>query len=305
MKFLPHASIDKIRWDECVQNSPNFLIYGLSWYLDVVSPNWSALVLGNYEAVMPLPFRYKYGIRYLSQPLFTQQLGVFGEADVTIFLQEAQKHFGYAAHINLQTEVVFPTQKTLQTHILALNKPYQELSQHYTHDRQQNLKRSWKEDWQRVKSEDIEPLIELFAQNHAQRIGGGVSAEAYPILRNLFLVIEQRGLSQLWYATQNGKIEAGIWVVQSGKRWIYLFNAASPKGRRGNARTWLLDAFFQQQAGQNLIFDFESPTIAPIDSFYESFGAEPRPFSQVFWDKFAGIRKWRDWLYQCLQITKP
>ncbi len=38
---------------------------------------WDALVLDDYQAVMPLTWRSKFGIRYLYQPAFTQQTGIF------------------------------------------------------------------------------------------------------------------------------------------------------------------------------------------------------------------------------------
>ena len=52
--YLTHNQIDKQRWDECIAQSPDGLIYCWSWYLDVVHPGWEALVEDDYENVMPL-----------------------------------------------------------------------------------------------------------------------------------------------------------------------------------------------------------------------------------------------------------
>ena len=54
IQLLKHNEIDKPRWDECIQNSPNGLIYAYSWYLDFISPKWEAMVRGDYEFIMPL-----------------------------------------------------------------------------------------------------------------------------------------------------------------------------------------------------------------------------------------------------------
>src|ERR1700692_3437990 len=75
--YLKHNAIDKRRWDEAIDRAFNGMIYAKSWYLDIVSPQWDALVSDDYRAVMPLTWRRKFGVYYLYQPFFTQQLGVF------------------------------------------------------------------------------------------------------------------------------------------------------------------------------------------------------------------------------------
>src|SRR6187431_3242733 len=83
IQFLNHSSIDKTKWDLCIEQSVNSFVYGYSWYLDVLAPNWNALVLNDYEAVMPLTGNRKLFIHYLFQPFFTQQLGVFSRSTLT------------------------------------------------------------------------------------------------------------------------------------------------------------------------------------------------------------------------------
>ncbi|WP_315816464.1 hypothetical protein [Paraflavitalea speifideaquila] len=58
-----------MKWDRCIADAPNGLIYGYSFYLDKMADNWDGLVLNNYEAVMPLPWKKKWGIYYLAHPL--------------------------------------------------------------------------------------------------------------------------------------------------------------------------------------------------------------------------------------------
>ena len=77
IRLYANSEIDKAKWDSCVVDSNNALIYAYSWYLDIVSPNWVALIKGDYKVVFPLPAKKKLGVSYISQPLFTQQLGLF------------------------------------------------------------------------------------------------------------------------------------------------------------------------------------------------------------------------------------
>lgn len=298
-----HTEINKTRWDACVTASPQFIIYGLSWYLDVVSPNWEALVWEEreeYVAVLPLPVCTKYSIRFIHQPLFCQFLPIFSTEviDNEAFFQALSQKFRLVVRFNISTQL--PKHQTLLqakfTHLLDLSPDYQTIHQQYSSDRKLNLKRAKQFGWQMKRSEDVEPLIQLFRANHANQIEGGVAKDTYQILRKLFAEIQKRGLGELHYACSfEGTIEAGCWFVFSGRRIIYLFNAATSLGRKGNARTFLLDSFLQEQAGKSQVFDFESPDIHAIAKFYESFGAKPKSYWQV---SYNGLSAWMNGLWR-------
>jgi hypothetical protein len=65
IRYIKHSEIEKNLWDKTVESSVNSIIYGYSWYLDVVSPGWDCLVYGDYDVVFPLTWNKKYGIKYL------------------------------------------------------------------------------------------------------------------------------------------------------------------------------------------------------------------------------------------------
>src|SRR6266550_2768979 len=66
--YLQRQDIDLIKWNACITAAPNGLIYARSFYLDAMTAEqWDGLVMGDYEAVMPLPWRRKFGFYYLYQ----------------------------------------------------------------------------------------------------------------------------------------------------------------------------------------------------------------------------------------------
>ena len=97
--YLRRHEIDTGKWDACMDNAPNGVIYGKSFYLDHMTDHrWDALVLDDYRAIMPLTWKRKWGIAYLYQPPFTQQLGVFSREPtpptlVSEFLSRLGEHF--------------------------------------------------------------------------------------------------------------------------------------------------------------------------------------------------------------------
>ena len=99
-----------------------------------MAKQWDALVLNDYEAVMPLTWNKKYGIAYLYQPFLTAQLGVFGK-NISGELLEAFLT-GYSSKIPLlgflpESPECFHVKKfslyQRKNYILDLDKPYEEL----------------------------------------------------------------------------------------------------------------------------------------------------------------------------------
>ncbi|GAB3490824.1 hypothetical protein GCM10027341_03040 [Spirosoma knui] len=311
VRLLTRSEIDAVAWDACVAASAERIVYGYSWYLDAVLPKpewkWVGLVMtnpsGDYEAVMPLPLRRKsvVGIRYawvIHQPFFCQFLPVFRRTDSidpALFLAVAYEHFRYASSFHWQSaSITFPgslTNQVLSTHLLDLSVGYTSIYEHYTSDRRRNLRIAQALDWTIVDSTDLLPLLSLFRDNHAAGISGGVNRQAYTILEKLIAELTKRGLASIQYTVSNGQIEAGAMFVREGNRLIYLFNAASEIGRRGNARTLLIDQQILQHAGQPLIFDFESPQKPSIRAFYKSFGAVEAPFWALRWNRLSSVER--------------
>lgn len=300
--LLSRNEIDDVLWNELVKNSKQQIIYAYSWYLDVVCDDWKALVwpsANDYQIVMPLPVKRKWLIEVIEQPLFCQYLGIFSLQDLSaveteIFLKSLAEKFSYISFYQfnpLNTAILrlaspnFSTFRITEntTLGLSLSVPYEEIFSKYSPDKKLNLKRSFSKKWVIKKSEDIIPLIEIFKRNHESKIKGGVRKNAYDILSNLLIQIDKHESATLFYALRNGMIHAGVLIVKSADKAIYLFNSADETGRRGNARTFLLDKFFQDNSGLPILFDFESPEVQSIAQFYQGFGATPL--------RYLGIRK--------------
>lgn len=324
LRYLTNHQINYAQWDACVANSEARLVYGFTWYLDVVAPGWAGLVkeeAGQYVAVMPLPVNYQWGLRYIRQPFFCQQLGVFGigpAAWVAAFLPALQKQFPLISKYSFNTNNFSafgpglpPHLKISQhyTHHLNLNQSYPVIRQHYTRDRKINLQRSQQAGLIMRASTDIEPLIQLFKADAANRIYGGVSEKAYGQLRQLYQALASRGYAALHYTyTSTGELDAGCLFVIYGHQIIYLFNAASVAGRRRNGRSLMIDQLIQQYAGQPYVFDFESPAAVPaISRVYQGFGAVPVPYLTLSQNNLPAPLKFlksaRQFIYQKVMAT--
>jgi hypothetical protein len=309
VKYLQHSQINKEKWDTCIEQSPQAVIYAHAFYLDIVSPFWEAIVEeenGNYLTVMPLTWRKKYGITFLHQPIFCQQLGLFSIAkeismekigqffhllfetypfipryqwnvhNTRIFKNLHQKDF-----VNLSGESIFLQKFShkhltfFTTHHLSLSQPYSVLYQNYSKDRKMNLKRAKKAHLEIIESEDMEPLLAMFEKDIAQKLPKGVAPNAYELFREIYMALKERKWGKLFYTKNTkGEIKAGALFVFYQNQIIYLFNACYQEARKENGRTLLIDHIIQNYANSTYTFDFESPEIERIAYFYKSFGAE-------------------------------
>lgn len=308
LRYFTHSEIDKGKWDKCITQSSQGLVYALSFYLDIVSPNWNAIIEeneSNYLAVMPLTEKSKYGITFLHQPLFCQQLGIFSEEKknsnekTSNFLTFILEKYKFVSHYHFNSNspkgkytfsFYLSSEKTTyfelrHTHHLSLAVPYSSIYKNYSADRKLNLKRATRANLQIIESKDIEPLIDMFEKDIAHKIVGGVAPNVYDLLRKLYQELQTRKLCKLLYTrNEHGQVGAGGLFVFYQNQIIYLFNAAYTTHRKENGRTLLIDYILKKYANSSYTFDFESPEIEKINYFYESFGAHAVPYSVIHYN---------------------
>lgn len=313
--YLRHTDIDLEQWDAVVAGSPQRQVYAMSWYLDVVSPEWDGVVeadtAGKYRTVMPVPWRRKLGMRYVQQPSFCQQLGIYSleekiaEATYQAFTQEVYRHFRYVVGYNFNTGNLLPPLLLPEVQVehtvtlyLNLHGSYEQLCKRYTKDRKVNLRRAQKAGLQLRESDDIEPLIQFFKEETADRIYGGVAAGAYEVLRQLYQVLREKDVAKLLYTTdREERKNSGCLFIFWGGRIVYIFNAAPQHGRKQNGRTLMIDHMIREHAGQEVVFDFESPDEREQDilHFYKSFGPEVTPIPLLKYNRLPkGIQLVRE-----------
>lgn len=151
IQYLLHQQINKTKWDDCVSNAANGLLYACSGYLDSMVQQWNALVLNDYEMVMPLPCRKKAGISYLFQPSITPALGIFGNGitgEIGIeFLNSIPKQFKlWDLSFNSSNKIVYTggTIVARNNFVLNLNDSYNQLRQNYSENIQRNIAKAVK-----------------------------------------------------------------------------------------------------------------------------------------------------------------
>jgi hypothetical protein len=300
IKFLSHIEIDKVKWDSCIDNSPQAIVYANSWYLDIVSPGWHALIEDDYASVFPLTWRKKWGISYLYQPAFTQQLGSFGKNENALkeFLSSIPFKFRLV-EIQINTfnsgsliPFIFQTREKI-THHLDLNFTVQELEKNFSENTRRNIKRFEKTSLPTSEAGSVEGLVKLFQENRGRELSGLKDSD-YSIFISLCQEAEKRNKLICYSALDaEGNIIAGIILIKTHKGYILLFTALSNAGKETGAMSALIAKFIREHAGEKGMLDFEGSMDPGIARFYKSFGSHEIVYLQL---KKNGLPLFIRWL---------
>jgi len=297
IQYLPNKQLDKKKWDECITNADNGLIYAYSFYLDIMCKHWDALVLNDYEIVMPLTWNKKYSIRYLYQPFLTAQLGIFGnhitKELVTHFLQKARDSFRYIdISLNSRNTPGLPGSSILRkNYVLDLNQSYGHLYKNYSENLQRNIKKAAQLSCTTVRNFDAEKVIGLAIQQ--MRTQGNDAGENVNRFRKLYQYLYQKQMSTTYGITsaQNELLASCVFFF-SHNRAYYILVGNHPDSKNTGASHALIDAFIKDHAGKNLLLDFEGSDIPGLATFYSSFGAKLEAYPALKINDLPFYLKW-------------
>ncbi len=300
IQYLPHSKIDKARWDKCISEAGNGLIYGYSFYLDHMAKHWDALVLKNYEAVMPLTWNKKFGIHYLYQPPFTASLGIFGNNLNTEIIKEfiLRIHTKFRLiEISLNHANTFSSDLLSQftisrtNYILWLNKNYNELYNGYRENHQRSIRKSLQEGIVIKKNIEIDEIIEL-NKNQMKDIVS-LSDDDYNRFKKLYglLAAKNKAITYGIMNSQNQLLSSCVFFF-SHKRAYYILAGNHPDSRNTGASHTLIDAFIKEHANQDMILDFEGSDIESLALFYSGFGATKEIYPAIRWNRLPWYLRW-------------
>ena len=293
--YKQRSEIDTKRWDDCIDKASNGLIYAYSFYLDFSSGNWDGLILGDYEAVMPLPWKKKFGIHYLYQPFFTAQLGLFGNNLSPISLENFLKaippkfklwEFSLNHHnlFQLQSFNLFER----LNYVLPLNQPYDVLYKNYRDNVKRNIKKSIQYGGYVKTGIDINDIIEL-----AKQQPNSASEREFENFKTLYSFLQSRSAAKAYgiYSSANLLLASCVFTF-SHNRAYYILVGNNPNGRTLGASHALIDAFIKDHAAGDLLLDFEGSDIRNLAFFYSSFGAREEKYPAIKLNRLPWYIKW-------------
>ena len=300
IQYLQRDQIDTVQWDNCIGSAPNGLIYGHSFYLDRMAVNWDALVLNDYEAVMPLPWKKKWGIYYLAHPPLTASLGIFGasitSALTSQFIKAIPARFKLV-DLLLNGANFLPssgTQFMRSNYVLNLHRPYEVIYNEYRNNVRRNVKKAQQLNCRYATGIPLEEIIKLARWQIQQQVTN-IGEEDYTHFKDLFnYLVSSSGAAETSgvYTSNNELVASCVWFYSHGRAY-YILVGNHPNGKTIGASHFLIDRFIYDHAGQELLLDFEGSDIDSLAFYYSSFGGVKEVYPALQFQRLPWWLKWK------------
>jgi hypothetical protein len=297
LKYLRHSDIDYEKWDQCIGKAPNSRVYAASWYLDRSAVVWDALVWGDYEYVMPLPVKKKFGISFLYQPLYCQQLGIFPPAPAETSLEfyvEIARRF---RHTDMQLNAFNRPQKQLdqihfsprKNYLLLLNTSYDAIISSYSKNTHRNIAKASNNRLNYVEGITLEEFFSLKQKNLVVKI----PRKTIQKLKSIIAYSQFKGFGEIAGVYSPGNVLcAAVFFLRWKDRIIYMNAVSSAEGKELRAMFFLIDRFLESCSDKNLTLDFEGSMIPGVARFFEGFGATPETYYRMNVNRLPFPVKW-------------
>ena len=283
IRFYTHEEIDPVRWGSCVAASGASTLFADYDLLTLSNPQWGALVLDDYAAVMPLPWRRKHLVSYVFNPFFHSRLGVFAPAPpsaalVAEFVAAIPKRF-VSVDLNLNEEnsaarLSVATGEQV-SHRLSLSADYDMLWQGYGSNHKRNVKAARAHLPQLDPAVPVSDIIALFRHNRGRDDSIRMFDADYAAFERLCAYTADRGWLTVWGARDDdGTLLAGAVFLRDGNRHWFWFSGREEARADRKAMFFLMDEFIRQNAGTATLLDFNGSRNPNVARFYAGFGGE-------------------------------
>ncbi len=284
---LKHQQINYRKWDACLERAENKNMYARSWFLNIVSPQWEALIYGDYRYIMPLPVKKRFRLTAIFQPLHCQQLGIFPPPrDQELQIRFCQRLFRRSPVIHYQFNASIPfrafgklkvQEKT--NYLLPPESSYQQHFKKFSENARRNIKKAEK---MKVRVETgLEP--HEFFRWKTQAVKRKIPAGSGPVLSRLMDQTLKNGKGSSYAAyDKNNTLCAAAFIVFEGEKAYYLNAYSSPQGFKNSAMYLIVSELIKQCSSRNILLDFEGSMIPGVARFYKGFGAVPEIYFYTY-----------------------
>lgn len=276
IKRLKYNEIDFEKYSKCLENSKQKNWYAQKEVLDLLSGNWHILVYNDYDAVMPVPLKRKFGLSLVVMPLFCQQLGIFSAREDSLmndqfldFLKKKYKIFSYSFnhHNSFSQELIKKKNYKIQIsdYVVLRRKKYfkgrkstAKCAQHLTYKEINFNKEHFSFMHQNFKGLSKEGDIEKY--------------------KNYLHFLNNKSSLKLSGAYLDEKL-INIAVLIDEKDQLSLLGLINDeKYKEENGPSFLIDKILSLYIDQKK-FNFMGSNIRGIEIFFKSFGAELQEYS--------------------------
>lgn len=268
------------KWNQLLSTAPiDQQLFSSKWFLDIVHPDWFALVMGDYEAALVLPKKKRMGISYLVQPQFCQKFSMLGKQELF--------SAGLMNELNQ-----WLTKKYLKIHFCLDFKPpslpdnwllkeknncrliiESEFREAYSSQIRRHLKQAEKFGLQSNFTENYQGLLQLF-EEHNNRNHQYYKPKDLRLLEELLSkgIAEGKVIIQEVHNPEGELLSGAVWFV-NGPDALFFFSARKSSATEKGFFSWMIDFFISNKLKVGGTLDFEGSDNFGLRRFYMGFGS--------------------------------
>lgn len=270
IEIKKNSDIDKVLWDKLVNKhrSP----YLLSWYLDIVSPNWKLITNEDLDCFFPLTVKNKFLFSYLVNPKFIQRLQFVGncneENKECLLKYLLDKYWYLNINLELKTELISNKIRKSNTFINFKNHKFKLSQNHKRNLRIYNSSGCTLE----LKSEEnfISELIEFYKKNNPYNL----KESEFHLLNSIFHKSLKNGNGFFITSKHEGLLNAFGFFIHTDRVVTFITSASNKMGRDLRSMFGILNHALEYSSDRFDFFDFEGSNDKNLNRFYKGFGGE-------------------------------
>jgi hypothetical protein len=313
INYVKRKEINDHQWNKTVEKAENGLPYFFTWHLDSCCEHWNALIWGDYEFIMPLPYNNKLLVaKQLFQPILTQQLGIIGnkltEVIVQQFLESIPSTFKYiniqlhhktpTVDTNGQAATQWPTLiSTKDNYIIPLDQEEEILIKGINREIRRNLRKfAPKHNIKPINSAQI--IVDFYFQQFGKKLN--LSQKIKQTIFNIIDAHLKHNTIEIYGCYDDeGQLCCATASLHSHDRLISIFGGPSERGKKIYAMHAIYASMIKKYANTHKTLDFMGSEIKGVAFWMRSMGGILQPYYKYELDRlpkaisFIKHRKWK------------
>ena len=282
IQYVKNKDINFYKWDQCILRSLNGIIYAYSWYLNMVSDNWDALIEDDYVTVMPLVIKRQFNQQIVSTPYYLHQLGIFSiklldKKKISDFINAIPLNIRYYdIRLNRYNNVELEGYgKIIKDPCFELDliKPYHKTKAKYSGKTLETLNNATFKKVSVVEGLSINEMMQFMKQVRSV-LPGAIKKDNFKLFRILVASSVRFRLGSVYGAySEYNELCAITFIIKSHNSLVLLCAAANKTGTENKAIFLLIDNVIKKYSQKNLTLSFEYIDNYCNENFYMGFGS--------------------------------
>lgn len=286
--YLKNLEIDREHWDSCIKGSNYLKPFAYSWYLDIMSPGWEALIDDDYDSVFPLPVINRFGYKKIVTPPFLQQLGAFSpdknDSDVIREFIDFLPYFFRYIDLNVKQKVDYEGFKLteLSGYSLDLSYPYEKIFEDFSRQCKKQIELFDRKSIELVTDISPDEILDLYISNKPDE-DVKIRLLYYHRIKSLmnFCLKNKKGRI-LGVRTARRRLISAMFIIEvPGYKTIQLI-ADSHEGSTKHTGFFIVNELIRNASFSRLTIDFAEPSIISIPSYAKAFGCMYTPHYRIY-----------------------